>query len=218
MKTILTALILFTVCRAADPSDPSPLPAAILPFAERGAGVEGEGSKVSDILFAELLLNPAVHLIDREDLQRQLKEQELGKLGLVQGEDAAQVGRLTGAKLLISGSVIEAGSRLYLVAKITGTETGKMLGAKTDGAIDSDLGSLVKELAEQVNTVLSEKAHSLLPEAEEERDPVALLTPHVKDRNLPTVYISRPSSMWMSLNTSPERTLFRRRETTWRSA
>jgi hypothetical protein len=167
-----------------------PIPTAILPFAERGDGIRGEGRKVSDILFAELSIETELFLVDRDDLQKQLREQELGITGLVKTEGAAQVGRLTGAKLLVSGSVIEAGDERYLVARITSSETGKMLGAKVNGLIQDPLAPMVRTLAENIAGILKEKGETLLPEIEMKPDVVADVKLLVKDRELPVIYIS----------------------------
>src|SRR5210317_1638944 len=93
-------------------------PVAILQSAERGADVKGLGTQVSDLLFADLVADPRMYLVDREDLQKLLKELELNLSGVVNPSQANQVGQLTGAKILVTGSVLQVDSKLYLVAKI----------------------------------------------------------------------------------------------------
>ncbi len=53
--------------------------------------------------------------------------------GLANPDEATKVGHLTGAKLLVTGSVIEVDKSLYLVAKIIGTETTRVVGASVKG-------------------------------------------------------------------------------------
>ena len=72
-------------------------PAAILAFDERGSSVKDFGTKVSDLLFARLVANPAIYLVDRVDMQKTLTEQSLNVSGAVDPAQAVQVGQLTGA-------------------------------------------------------------------------------------------------------------------------
>ncbi len=71
-------------------------PAAILPFQERGADVKNFGPKVTDLMFANLVVDPRISLVDREDLEKVLKELELNLSGLVKPEEAVRVGHSPG--------------------------------------------------------------------------------------------------------------------------
>ncbi|QDU23669.1 Serine/threonine-protein kinase StkP [Urbifossiella limnaea] len=113
---------------------PAVYPVALLGFEERGAGARDLGPKVSDLLFARLAAKPGVVLVDRGDPKKVLDEQAIGLSGAVKRDEAAGVGRLTGAKLLVTGSVVHADRRLTLVAKVIGTETGRVAGAAAVGS------------------------------------------------------------------------------------
>jgi curli biogenesis system outer membrane secretion channel CsgG len=102
-------------------------PAALFAFEERGAGVRDYGAKVTDILFAKLAARPELFLVDRADLKKILAEAELNLSGAVKAGEATKIGQLTGAKLLVTGSVIQADRKTYLIAKIIGTETSRVL-------------------------------------------------------------------------------------------
>src|SRR6476660_5518980 len=132
---------------------PEIYPAALFPFEERGAGVRDVGAKVTDILFAKLAARPELYLVDRSDLKKILGELELNISGIVKANEANKIGQMTGAKILISGSVIQVDKKTYLVAKIVGTETSRVLGASVDGKSSDELGPLVEKLAEQVAEV-----------------------------------------------------------------
>ena len=58
-----------------------------------------------------------------------MAEHEINLSGAVNPDQAIQVGQLTGAKVIVTGSVVQVESNLYLVAKIIGTETTRVLGA-----------------------------------------------------------------------------------------
>ncbi len=65
------------------------------------------GSGVADILMSELYRSEQFRLTERMQLAQILFEQDLGQSGRVDKETAAEVGRITGAEVLIFGSVTE---------------------------------------------------------------------------------------------------------------
>lgn len=165
-------------------------PAAIVPFQERGADVKDLGPKVTDLMFANLVVDPRMYLVDREDLEKVLKELELNLSGLVRPEEAARVGQLTGAKLLVTGSVLQVDSRLYLVAKIIGTETTRVLGASVKGGVAGDLAPLVVELAGEVGKTIKTRAKQLVAKPVTREDRIARLKKQIGGKKLPAVLVT----------------------------
>ncbi len=165
-------------------------PTAIFQFAERGSGVKGYGSKVSDILFAQLVISPDLMLVDREEIGKTLGEHELNLSGMVNSAQALQVGQLTGAKLLITGSVIEADKTIYVVAKIIGTETSRVLGESVKGRTSDEIGPLVEQLAEKVSAKIAEGANTLVAKVVTREDRIAALKESLGEAKRPTVLVS----------------------------
>jgi len=165
-------------------------PTAIFPFYERGSGVKDYGSKVSDILFAQLVMNPDLLLVDREEMNKTLGEHELNLSGMVNSAQAIQVGQLTGAKLLITGSIIEADKTLYVVAKIIGTETSRVLGESVKGRTSDEIGPLVEQLAEKISARIAEGADTLVAKVVTREDQIAALNKVLGDAKRPTVLVS----------------------------
>lgn len=177
---------------------PTTVPVAILPFQDRGgdAGLPrvagapaGDGGKVTDLLFAELVTEPALVLIEREDLRKLLDEQELGLSGLANPVEAARVGQLTGAKMLVTGSVVRADNSLYLVAKIIGTETSRVLGASVKGTARDDLGKLADGLAAEIVRVVTDRGGELLPKIVTREDRLTQLKQALPVGDRPTVLV-----------------------------
>ncbi len=168
---------------------PSMYPTAIFAFAERGSGAKGYGAKVSDIMFASLVVNPDLILVDREDMKKTLDEHELNMSGMVNPGQAVQVGQLTGAKILITGSVIEADKTLYLVAKIIGTETSRVLGQSVKGRTSDEIGPLVEELAAKVAATITGQADKLVAKQVKTEDRIAALKKKIGNAKRPTVLI-----------------------------
>jgi TolB-like protein len=190
-RSILSAvaLLLISAGSALSQDRPNIYPAAILPFQERGRAVEGYGVKVSDMLFASLIAQPELFLVDRMDIQTLLDEQELNLSGLVRADDAIQIGQMTGAKILITGSIIEVDKNLYLVAKLIGTETSRVLGASVKGSMKDDLTSLVENLAAKVNDTIMSASDQLIARPEKEVDLVKELNTTLGDAERPSVLI-----------------------------
>ena len=169
---------------------PAVYPTAIFAFAERGMEVKGYGPKVSDILFASLAANPDLYLVDRAELQKTLEEHELNLSGMVNPSQAVQVGQLTGAKILVTGSVIEADKSLYIVAKIIGTETSRVLGESVKGRTSDEIGPLVESLAKQVAATITKQADKLVAKEVKLEDRIAALNKELGKAKRPTVLVT----------------------------
>ena len=164
-------------------------PLAILPFAEHGSGAKGYGEKATGILFATLAVEPNLYLVDRADLEKILQETVLNLSGAVAPGQAVQVGQLTGAKILVTGSVIETGNSIYVVAKIVGTETSRVLGASAKGKTDEDFATLVEQLARKVADTVGKQADELVAKPVSRRDRIADMKKQLGNGPFPSVLI-----------------------------
>ncbi len=164
-------------------------PAAVLPFQERGADVKDYGQKVSDILFATLSADPRLFLVDRSEMQKVLQEHEINLSGMVTPDQAVKVGKMTGAKILVTGSIVDADKTLYLVAKIIGTETTRVLGATVKGKSSDDIGPLAEALAKQVADTITQHADQLVAKEVKLEDRMAALKKELGDAKRPTVLV-----------------------------
>lgn len=170
-------------------AQPAPCPVAVFPFAERGAVTAGLGIQVADLLFAELVADPELILVERADTNKIYQEQELYLTGLTDPNQALQMGRMTGARVLVSGSVMAVGDRLVILAKIIAAETGRVLGSTVKGPRDADLGALVTQLAGRVSAVLQEQRTHLLPPDVSPEDRIAKLKAHLAGSERPSLSI-----------------------------
>ena len=187
---------------AGDDKKPSaPISAAVIRFQDRTEGAkvvatvggaektDRVSDKVTDLLSAELSAAPELMLVERDELEKILKEHELNLSGLVGADDAIKAGRLTGAKLLITGSVIDTGTDRYLVAKVISTETSRVLGATAKGKVSDNVGDLVTKLSEQVTTVVRERGATIVPAIELREDRLARLKKALDGKPRPTVMV-----------------------------
>ncbi len=166
---------------------PAVYPVALLAFEDRGTK---DAAKVVDLLFAKLSANDALYLVDRVDLKKVLAEAELNISGAVKSGEATKVGQLTGAKLLITGSVILVEKKITLVAKLIGTETSRVFGVSVEGKVNDDLTTLVDQLAVKLGEKITEKAADLVAKAVPEKDRIATLKGKLKKfTQRPSVFI-----------------------------
>ena len=169
-----------------------PVPTAILAFTERGAGAKGDAEKVADLLFAKLSADPELWLVDRQELDKVLSEHELSASGMVNPAQAVKIGALTGAKILITGSVMEIDKDTYIVAKIIGTETTRVLGSSVKGSQRDDMGPLVSQLAVEVAKTVKQQSDKLIAPDIKLEDRIAALKKVMDDKKRPSVTVHLP--------------------------
>ena len=119
----------------------------------------------TDMLIGDLSRIPDLSIVEREDLNKILKEQSLSQSGLTEGK-GIEIGRLLSSNLLIMGSYTAGGETLRFDARISDTESGKILhSVKVEGNISKAL-DLEKNLAGQIIDKLGKKR----PEGLENKD------------------------------------------------
>ena len=106
---------------------------AVVDFEQKGAP-EFQGKQAGEIV-AEWLITALVktgrfEVVERAQLQKILKEQQLGMSGVVNQETAAKVGELLGVKVIVTGAVIQFGSTLDVNARLISVEDGSILKAE----------------------------------------------------------------------------------------
>lgn len=168
---------------------PTIYPVAVLPFTERGADVKELGSKISDLLFARLSSEPELTLVDREDLKKTIAEQELNISGAVNPAEANKVGQLTGAKILVTGSVMQIENTLYLVAKVIGTETSRVFGARAKGGATDDMSKLTDSIGDQITKIIADQSTKLVGKPLTREDRVASIKQKLGNAKLPVIRV-----------------------------
>jgi Curli production assembly/transport component CsgG len=180
LKYIITILIMASAFRLAAEE---PLTVAVFDFESKDEGVRDMGPKIATLLNANLSAEPTIITVERAELEKALGEQELGLSGNVSAESAAKVGKLTGAKVLVTGRVFKTDDELVIVAKIIGTETSRVYGEIVKGHGDSSLTDLCGDLAKKIANDVNQKASTLVATAvtrDEEIDKIKKALGHKK--------------------------------------
>ncbi len=127
---------------------------AVIDF-EQKASQEFQGKQVGEIV-AEWLITSLVNtgrfeVVERAQLQKILKEQQMGMTGMVNQETAAKVGELLGVKVIITGSVIQIGNTYDVNARLINVEDGSILKAeRIRGAGLDSIERLMDSLADGI--------------------------------------------------------------------
>jgi len=106
---------------------------AVIDFEQKGEQ-EFRGRQVGEIV-AEWMITSLVRtgrfdVVERAQLQKILKEQQLGMTGMINQETAAKVGELLGVKVIITGSVIRLGNIYDVNTRVINVEDGSILKAE----------------------------------------------------------------------------------------
>lgn len=133
-KLTLLALVLavtFSLVRAQDAPKSGGLKkrVAVMDFEDKtGHGGWHIGSGMADMLTTALVKSGMFIVIERQQLEKIMQEQSLGMSGAVTAQSAAQVGKLLGVELMVTGSVNEFGQKESSVGGSLGGRLGGLGG------------------------------------------------------------------------------------------
>ena len=166
-----------------------PLTVAILDFAAKDPGSPDLGRELADAIGALITDDPGFVLVDRSIQERALQELSLNLSGLVDPEQAVKVGKLVGARIIVTGRVFTLGQQTFIVAKLIGTETSLVESVTAKGAADADLGELTVALSKDLSKRLRDNGPKLIASAEPAADPLTALKQELAKRRRPVVAI-----------------------------
>jgi len=168
---------------------PAKLTVAILDFQATMPGNADLGQQVSETLLTALAGEPGYTLVDRSSLARTLQEHELNLSGLVNTDQATKIGKLVGARILISGKIFALDKQIFITAKLVGVETSLVDGIVVKGSSDAEIGPLVMQLAERLARRIPESGPRLIASEEIVFDPLPGLRKQLAGRKLPKVAV-----------------------------
>jgi len=106
---------------------------AVLPFENGGSyGRDKEDfdalrGGIAAVLIDELAQNPAVRIVDRAAINQIITEQNLARDGRVDGNTAARIGKLVGARYMVTGSFMDNYGDFRVTARIIDVETSEIV-------------------------------------------------------------------------------------------
>jgi TolB-like protein len=134
---------------------------AVLPFVNSAIGASNAelaplSKGIADLLITELAQNPGIRLVERENIARLLEEQNLARDGRVDDATAARIGKLLGAKHMVTGSFItDRSGTMVITIKSIDTETGRLEYTDMDRDKTDNFLALVAKIGQKANSGLN---------------------------------------------------------------
>ena len=105
---------------------------------------------LASMTISELTAHPAVRVVERAQLQQILQEQNLGREGRVDPNTIVSIGRLIGARYMVTGTIFDVRGAFRIDARLFDAETGQILRTqRVNGRLDN-VFDLVTQLAQQL--------------------------------------------------------------------
>jgi curli biogenesis system outer membrane secretion channel CsgG len=126
---------------------------AVFPFDNGGSyGQEKDNfdalqKGIAGLMISDLANTAAVRVVEREELQKLLDEQNLGASGRVDPQTAAKIGKLVGARYVVTGVFIDFYGDFRLDARLINVETGEILKVESDRMQRDHLFDLIRTVA-----------------------------------------------------------------------
>jgi TolB-like protein len=130
---------------------------AVLPFENGGSfgqekeDFDGLARGIPGMLISELSRNPAARLVERSATQRIIDEQDLARNGRVDAATAARIGKMVGARYMVTGTFMDYYGRFRIDARLIDVETSEILKVVSTGQRDrKELFQMITDVADQI--------------------------------------------------------------------
>lgn len=167
-----------------------PISVALLGVYNKGEEVKEMAPKIGALLMAEMSTKDTIQLVEREEIDKIISELEINLSGMIDPKTANQIGRMTGAHVLVTAATFQVDGTLYVVAKVIGVETTRVFGVTVKGPLERQLDLLTSKLAENIAETISKRQKDLLAPKKSEEDRLAALKKKLGDDRLPVLSIS----------------------------
>jgi TolB-like protein len=185
-------LVLLLIGAVSAAGDDRHLAIAVLDFEPQGEELAPTAKQVTELVVSGLSTRPNLVLVERQRLGEVLSEIELGISGTVQPDTAAKIGRLVGAKVLVTGRVFPSGDDLLVTGRLIGTETGRLYAESVTLAADEPASRFAEALVDKLWSRLQRSSKDLIPEPETAADRMRLLARLTEGKKLPSASVSIP--------------------------
>lgn len=110
---------------------------------------------MAGMLISELSANPALRVVERENIQHLLDEQNMGASGRVDDQTAAKIGKLVGARYAVLGQFIDLYGDFRVDVRVVNVETSEIMKTEKVSMQREHLFDLVRNLAGALNKDLN---------------------------------------------------------------
>ena len=126
---------------------------AVFPFDNGGSyGQDRENfdalqKGIAGMIISELATSPGVRVVERDALQKLIDEQNLGASGRIDPQTAAKIGKLVGARYVVTGVFIDFYGDFRLDARLINVETSEIVTVESDRKQRDHLFDLIRGVA-----------------------------------------------------------------------
>lgn len=107
---------------------------------------------IADMLVTELAANPRIRVVERDQLQKLLDEQSLGRTDNIDPETAVRIGRVLGAGHMIFGTyVTDFRNNMRLDVRAVDVETSRIVYTETVTDKTDNFMAMISRIAEKAN-------------------------------------------------------------------
>lgn len=153
---------------------------------------ESKSEDVVLLLTSLLSADDSLALVERSELSKVLGEMELTLSGTVDPVAATELGKLVGAKILITGRLFSVGGTNFIAAKLIGTDTGRVFALTENYGDSSNFADASLLLSEKIQTTIREKRDEMVAQVETDKQRLKRLQKLINGKTLPTVFVSIP--------------------------
>jgi hypothetical protein len=136
-----------------------------------------------------LSADPNIVTVERAELGKVLGEHELSLSGTVSADTAARVGQLTGAKVFVTGRLFTVDDETTIVAKIIGTENGRVYGEMVSAPKGNSISDMTKKLSRQISDTISQRGDTLVAKVMSREERIDRIVKNLKGDKRPSVSI-----------------------------
>jgi curli biogenesis system outer membrane secretion channel CsgG len=129
--------------------------------------VRALGPGLATMLATEMMRNPRVRIVERDQIKQLIEEQKLGLSDLTDPSTAVELGRLLGAEYMLFGTYTDVYGTLRVDVRVVNVETGELERAQevTDKreALFQSVQTLAERLFEDLDLESDERAPAAAP-------------------------------------------------------
>lgn len=112
-------------------------------------------SAIPEMLATNLSMSDGITVLERERIEKILKESGLVMAGITEG-DVDKIGKLLSAKQILSGSIVKTGKNIRIDARLTEVSSGKVVAAaKKECKNNDEIIDAVDQLSETIVTKIT---------------------------------------------------------------
>ena len=174
------------------PVGPMVLTVAVLDFDCSATDAPELGPQIAEILSVLVSMDDRLVVVERTRMKDLVKEARLSLSGAMDDDKAVRVGKIIGAKLMITGKLVPLGKRLIGMCKIISTETTQLVGFGKRFDINVDHEEMIDALASALVEKIVKAAPRLIPAEVSVTDRVAVVKKTIAAWTLPVVAVRIP--------------------------